>query len=143
MKVSKKAEYAMRAVLAIARRPSEKPVQIGDLSKTENIPVKFLEQILLSLKNAGLLRSKRGAGGGYQLDRPPAQISLGDILELVDGPFQPLSTSTEGVAGVVESLGIYRCFQELESLVNNHLERFSIQDLLEMERAEDGMAFDI
>lgn len=133
----------MCAVLAIARRPPGKPVQIGDLSQKEHIPVKFLEQILLSLKKAGLLRSKRGAGGGYQLDRPPAQISLGDILELVDGPFHPLSSNTEGTAGAARGSGIYRCFEEIESLVNAHLEQFSIQDLLEMERAEDAMAFDI
>ena len=61
MKISKKAQYAMRAVLAIARHPGTRLVQISDLSRTEVIPVKFLEQILLTLRKGGLLRSKRGA----------------------------------------------------------------------------------
>ena len=70
MKVSKKAEYAMRAVLAIARCPEGQPVQIGELSQSESIPVKFLEQILLSLKKAGLLRSKRSGKPTDQRNRP-------------------------------------------------------------------------
>jgi Rrf2 family protein len=143
MKVSKKAEYAMQAVLAIARRATSKPVQIGELSEKEGIPVKFLEQILLTLKKAGLLRSKRGAGGGYQLDMPSSQISLGAIREVVDGSFQPLSSGSSDSGSSVEGIGILRCFEELQSLVNDHLEKFTVRELLEMERAEDTMAFDI
>ncbi|MEM9282435.1 MAG: Rrf2 family transcriptional regulator, partial [Verrucomicrobiota bacterium] len=71
MKVSKKAEYALQAVLAMARAPKNQPVQIQELAEAENIPVKFLEQILLTLKKGQLLQSKRGVGGGYQLNRAP------------------------------------------------------------------------
>ena len=66
-------------------------MQIQELSRIESIPVKFLEQILLIMKRAGLLRSKRGIGGGYQLDRSPEEITLGEIVTLIDGAFAPLS----------------------------------------------------
>ena len=142
MKISKKAEYALRAVLAISRCQRGKPVQISELSESESIPVKFLEQILLSLKKAGLLRSKRGAGGGYLIAKAPDQVSLKEILELVDGPFEPLGIDGPPGAGE-EASGLSRCFGELRQLVNTHLENHSIQDILDMERSQDSMAFDI
>ncbi len=143
MKVSKRAEYAIRAVLAIARRPAGKPVQTNDLSESEGIPAKFLEQILLSLKRANLLRSKRGAGGGYLLERAPSQISLRAILEFIDGPFDPLGTRGYDPAARQEQPGIHRCFEELRHLVEAHLDSYTVQDLLDLERAGDAMAFDI
>ena len=138
MKISKKAQYAMRAVLAIARHPRTSPVQIGDLSRLEQIPVKFLEQILLSLKKGGLLRSKRGAGGGYFLDKAAGDIPLLDILDLIDGPFQPLGNDPQG-----HPPGLEQCFEDLRDLVNTHLSNFSIQDLLDLERSDDILAFEI
>jgi len=143
MKISKKAQYAIRAVLAIARRPPAKPVQIGELSESESIPVKFLEQILLSLKKAGLLRSKRGAGGGYFLDRVASSISLGEILEWIDGPFEPLGDARDSPNTLTQNVALTRCFDELRGLVDEHLHGHSIQDLLDMERPDDVMAFEI
>ena len=128
----------MRAVLAIARARRTQPVQIGDLSRLEQIPVKFLEQILLTLKNGGLLRSKRGAGGGYFLDKAAGDIPLLTILELIDGPFEPLGNDAHE-----PPLGLGQCFDQLRELVNDHLIKFSIQDLIEMERSEDILAFEI
>ena len=90
MKISKKAEYAIRAVISIARYKQNKPLQIGEISVSESIPTKFLEQILLSLKNNGILKSKRGANGGYKLAKSSKQISLRMILEIIDGPFDPI-----------------------------------------------------
>ena len=65
-------------------------VQIREISQHEQIPAKFLEQILLSLKNAGLLHSKMGVGGGYHLSKPPSEISLGSIVRVLDGPLAPV-----------------------------------------------------
>ncbi len=92
MRLSKKTEYALRALFAIARAfPTDNAAQrIEQLSRQENIPVKFLEQILLSLRHAGLLSSKRGVGGGYRLARPPAEISVGEVIRTLDGPLTPL-----------------------------------------------------
>jgi len=143
MKISKKAQYAMRAVLAIARHPGTRLVQISDLSRTEVIPVKFLEQILLTLRKGGLLRSKRGAGGGYLLDKAPDEIPLITILELIDGPFDPLGNDQQSQAIATLPAGLEQCFKELRELVNSHLGAYSIQDLLDLERSDDILAFEI
>jgi Rrf2 family protein len=88
MRVSRKAEYALRALVAMARRP--KSFQIHELSEKENIPIKYLEQILLTLRHAGFLASKRGVGGGYSLRASPSQINVGEIIEIMDGPIAPV-----------------------------------------------------
>jgi Rrf2 family protein len=96
MRISKKTEYALRALFAIARASEVGSHRIEQLSRQENIPIKFLEQILLSLRNDGLLSSKRGVGGGYRLARPPGEITIGEVIRSLDGPLTPLPcASTE------------------------------------------------
>jgi Rrf2 family transcriptional regulator, cysteine metabolism repressor len=87
MRISAKAEYACLAVLALARRgPEAQPVRIREISETFGIPERYLVQILLQLKGAGLVVSTRGASGGYRLARAATSISLGEILAAIDGP---------------------------------------------------------
>jgi len=87
MKVSAKAEYACLAVLALAQQgPNAPPLRIRDISESHGIPERYLVQILLHLKGAGLVVSTRGASGGYQLARRPEAISIREILTAVDGP---------------------------------------------------------
>src|SRR3954452_9915281 len=87
MKISAKAEYACLAVLALARqRPDEPPLRIRQIAEANEIPERYLVQILLQLKGAGLVASTRGAAGGYRLARPAAAISLGEVLAAIDGP---------------------------------------------------------
>ncbi len=92
MRLSKRGEYGLRAMidLAEAHHTGSPVVQIKDIAEREHIPSKFLEQILLNLKNAGLLHSKMGVGGGYYLAHPPEQISLGHIVRILDGPLAPV-----------------------------------------------------
>ncbi len=93
MRLSKRGEYGLRAMIDLTRTQKDNPggvVQIKDISEREKIPAKFLEQILLALKNAGLLQSKMGVGGGYHLARPPGDISLGQIFRTLDGPVAPI-----------------------------------------------------
>ena len=90
MRLSKRGEYGLRAMIDLADWTSEtQVVQIKDIATQEKIPVKFLEQILLTLKNAGLLQSKMGVGGGYYLAKPPEEITLGQIVRILDGPLAP------------------------------------------------------
>ena len=87
MKVSAKAEYACLAVLALARQgPEAPPLRIREISEEYGIPERYLVQILLQLKGAGLVASTRGALGGYRLARPASSISLSEILDVIDGP---------------------------------------------------------
>ena len=93
MRLSKRGEYGLRAMIQLAHPSPEGglPVmQIAQISELEKIPVKFLEQILLTLKNAGLLQSKRGMTGGYYLAKPAEEIMLGQIVRILDGPLAPI-----------------------------------------------------
>jgi Rrf2 family protein len=91
MKLSKRGEYGIKAMIDLASGWPERPVvQIKDIAEHEQIPAKFLEQILLLLKHAGLLQSKAGSGGGYHLAKPPSEITLGQIVRVLDGPLAPI-----------------------------------------------------
>jgi Rrf2 family protein len=93
MRLSKRGEYGLRAMIMLAiPGPDGGPsvLQIREISQHEQIPAKFLEQILLSLKNAGLLHSKMGVGGGYHLAKPPDEITFGHIVRILDGPLAPV-----------------------------------------------------
>ena len=88
--LSKKSKYGLRALLALARKQDQGPVLISDLAHQERIPKKFLELILLELKNKGILQSKKGKGGGYLLGRKPEEVPLGEVIRVLDGPLAPL-----------------------------------------------------
>lgn len=87
MKVSTRGDYASRALLSLALHNSDAgPTSVRDIAERTGLPQPYLEQILLALKGAGIVRSKRGVGGGYVLARPPEEITLGEIVSAVDGP---------------------------------------------------------
>jgi Rrf2 family protein len=105
MKISAKAEYACLAVLALARRtPDDPPVRIREISATHGIPERYLVQILLQLKGAGLVVSTRGAAGGYRLARPASSISLGEVLTAIDGPENPIRVPQKPAAQVLAAV---------------------------------------
>ncbi len=91
MIISKKTKYGLRAMFYLARTYEQGPVLISRLAEEENIPHKFLENILLILKNGGLLESKKGRGGGYILSRAPGDISVGQVVRLLEGPLAPVT----------------------------------------------------
>jgi len=93
--ISKRTQYGLKAMLALGQRYGEGPVLIATLAKQESIPLKFLEVILLDLKGQGLLDSKKGKNGGYQLTRPPSTITLGSIIRMLEGPLAPLPCASE------------------------------------------------
>jgi Rrf2 family protein len=94
MRLSKRGEYGLRAMIMLAEPPApgkdQQLLQIKDISTREHIPAKFLGQILLTLKNAGLVHSKMGIGGGYYLGKPAEDIKLGQIVRALDGPLAPV-----------------------------------------------------
>jgi Rrf2 family protein len=92
--LSKKTKYAVHALLHLAKRKEEGPVLISDISEQENIPRKFLEAILLDLKKAGILGSKKGRGGGYYLLKSPDEVHVAAIMRLFDGPIALLPCVT-------------------------------------------------
>jgi Rrf2 family protein len=93
--LSKKSKYAIKALLALADHGPEPPVRIVDLASQQRIPKKFLEGILLALRNHGLLQSRKGQHGGYLLARDPSTIMLGQVVRLFDGPLAPVPCASQ------------------------------------------------
>ena len=97
MKVSARDEYACSAVLELALHyDSESPIRVQDIAERQGIPMKFLFQIMQTLKRVNIVRSRRGTDGGYVLTRPPGQITVGDVIRAMSGPFVQLSCSDSG-----------------------------------------------
>lgn len=90
MKISTKGDYATRALQDLAFHYDEGPVPIESIAQRQALPVRYLEQLLLTLKRAGFLASKRGVKGGYYLAKPPREITLGQVIRAVDGPIVPI-----------------------------------------------------
>jgi Rrf2 family protein len=86
MRISAKADYAVRAAVELAAAPDEKPVKAERIATAQGIPLNFLENILGELRHAGIVRSQRGAEGGFRLAKPPAQVTIADIIRAVEGP---------------------------------------------------------
>ena len=93
--LSKRTQYSLRALYALTRKFGEGPILITTLAESEIIPKKFLEQILVSLKSAGFVASKKGKGGGYVLAQPPEKITIGSVIRAIEGPLAPLPCASE------------------------------------------------
>lgn len=105
MKVSYKGDYAIKTILSLTERYGEEPVNIQTLATQSDIPIKFLEQILLALKSGDFVQSRRGKSGGYQLARHPSQISLGQVMRFIDGPIEPLACVDASYKGCADITG--------------------------------------
>ena len=91
MKITYKGDYALKAILDLSERyESGEVVPLSDISKRQNIPVQYLEQIMLTLKGAGFVDSKRGKGGGFSLTTSPEKMTLGEVIRLIEGPVEPI-----------------------------------------------------
>jgi Rrf2 family protein len=99
MKITYKGDYALKTILDLAAHFGNAPVTIHDLSKRLDIPTKVLEQILLDLKRAGFVESRRGKVGGYSLAKEPAEIMLGEVVRFIDGPVGPIACVDKKYSG--------------------------------------------
>jgi Rrf2 family protein len=93
--LSKKSKYALKALSVLSQEYGSGPILISDIARRERIPRRFLELILLELKNNGVLRSRKGKGGGYMLSKPPGQTSVGSVLRMLEGPLAPLPCASK------------------------------------------------
>ncbi|MFZ4859364.1 MAG: RrF2 family transcriptional regulator [Desulfuromonadaceae bacterium] len=140
--ITKKTIYAFKALIHLAGAPSRKPVLIAELSRVENIPRKFLEFILLSLRKGGLLFSKVGKGGGYVLALPPDKISLGSVVRILEGDFSPIQClSSTNYARCEEcdndvTCGIRLTFSDVNVALTNVMENLTLADMLNRSEAE-------
>jgi Rrf2 family protein len=141
VRVSTRGDYASRALLSLALRSGEQnPTSVRDIAERTGLPQPYLEQILLALKGAGLVRSKRGVGGGYVLARPPAQITLGSIVAAVDGPIVVGDFGEPHENGACDHEGqcaLLAVWSEVGELMRQHLDSFTLADMVARAR---GMA---
>ena len=93
--LSKQSKYGLRALVFLARHSHGRPVLISEIAQRENMPRKFLERILLDLKKRGVVKSKMGKGGGYELGRQPGQITVAEVIRITDGPLAPVQCVSE------------------------------------------------
>jgi len=129
MQLSRKADYALRAMTLLAGLPPGRALSAQELAVAGGVPAKFLEQILLVLKRAGLLKSKRGVGGGYQLDRASRLISLAEVIEAAEGSLIRLVADEED-PGFPGAAGLRHHLVRAAALANEALATTTLEDLL-------------
>ncbi|MGA6981232.1 MAG: Rrf2 family transcriptional regulator [Candidatus Sulfotelmatobacter sp.] len=133
MKISQKGLYALQAMMMLARHYRQGAIKIREIAYEENLPEKFLELILLELKNARIVESVRGAKGGYQLRRDPSEIRLSQIMRLIDGPLAPFGDA-EQLRNLIDRdlphRALYQLFLDVRDAAANILENTSLADLV-------------
>jgi Rrf2 family iron-sulfur cluster assembly transcriptional regulator len=138
VKVSTRGDYASRALLSLALHTDvERPTSVRDIAERTGLPQPYLEQILLALKGAGLVRSKRGVGGGYVLAREPAEITLGQIVSAVDGPIVAGDFGEPHQNGACDHEGqcvLLAVWSDVGQRMRDHLDSFTLADMVSRAR---------
>jgi Rrf2 family protein len=130
-----KAKYALRALVLLSEEYGKGPVLISEIAEKEGIPKKFLELILLELKNHGVLQSKKGKGGGYYLVRSPKSVSIGSIVRFMDGPLAPVPCVSETAYRPCEectdeaTCGVRLILKEVRNSIAGVLDRRNLADM--------------
>ena len=137
--LSNRGKYATRALLDLTMHYEDGPVLIQDIAARQHIPLKFLEQILLALKQSGFVQSRKGRGGGYYLARPPATITLGSVVRVVDGPLAPIScvsVTRPLECGCPEpaTCGLRHVWQEARNALSGVLDKTTFADIRDRHR---------
>jgi Rrf2 family protein len=139
MKLSKRGEYALRSLinLGFAAAAGRDLVQASELAESEQLPVKFLEQILQELKVAGLVKSARGKFGGYRLGKPARQITIGEVVRLIDGPLAPISCVSQSAYEKCTCpdeahCGLRMLMLDVRNAISGILDRYTLADVVEV-----------
>ena len=146
MRITYKGDYALKTILDLAIHYGSGPVTIHDLARHEDIPIKFLEQILLDLKRGGFVESKRGKIGGYMLARKPSQIRLGEVIRFVDGPIEPLSCVGRNYKGCrdINKCVLRGIWQEVSRATSDVVDNITFEDLAKKSKAsKDALVYQI
>jgi Rrf2 family protein len=138
MTVSKKCQYAVRAILELAKRGNRCPVSISDIAAKQAAPARFLEAILAELRHGKYVDSRRGAQGGWLLLRSPKDITVGEIIRFVDGPLDPvdcLGEETSQVCALRGQCALVGLWRRAKEAVESVYDSTTFQDLVDQERA--------
>ena len=132
MKLTRRSEYALLALIHLARAKGEGYVSVAAMAEAQGLPAKFLEQLLMALKRARLVKSQKGPHGGYRLARPAEKISLAEVIRLLDGalaPTESVSTYFYEPTPVEREKRLLRIFKEIRDFVSAKLERTTLADV--------------
>ena len=134
MKISTRGEYGLRALMELGTEPGQ-AMSLRDIAGRQHISLDYLEQIVPALKNAGLVRSKRGAQGGYLLAREPGDITIFDALVALEGPFDPMSCLSTGPStvpgcGASNSCAVQEVWRELQEAIEKVLKNLTLAEML-------------
>jgi Rrf2 family protein len=139
MKLSKRGEYALRSLinLGIAAKVGRSLVRVAELAKSEDLPVKFLEQVMQQLREAGIVESERGKHGGYRLAKPASQIPIGQIVRLIDGPLAPIGCVSQSAYTPCncpdqEHCGLRMLMLDVRNAIASILDRYTLADVVEV-----------
>lgn len=134
MKISAGSDYACRALLELALNwPGRKLVQVSVIAKKQNIPIKYLEQILIELKNIGMVESVRGKQGGYRLVKEPRKISLGELMRKTRGPLLQIADAAEKRESVFTPI-----WKETEEAIAKVLDKINFEDIANKAKSTEG-----
>jgi Rrf2 family protein len=139
VRVSTRGDYACRALLSLALRDDGGPTSVRDIAERTGLPQPYLEQILLALKGAGLVRSKRGVGGGYVLARPPTEILLSEIISAVDGPITLGDFGEPHQDGACDHEGqcvLLAIWKQAGDVMRRHLDGYTLAAIATMAKGE-------
>ena len=139
MRISKRCQYALRAVFELALRNTDQPVKIQEIAGAQKIPPRFLEVILNELKHAGFVESRRGSEGGYLLARSAEELSVGEIIEFMGGPISMAADDARGPNNNESFFGdsaFKQLWQKVNSAVSQICDNMTFAELVEYERAK-------
>lgn len=134
MKLTARSEYALLALVHLARHESEGYISVDNIAKAQKIPPKFLEQLMLALKRAHFVHSAKGQHGGYSLAKSPKQITLAEVIRLFDGALAPTESVSENFyesTPIEKEQGLVEVFKDIRNYVSHKLETTSIADVME------------
>jgi Rrf2 family cysteine metabolism transcriptional repressor len=139
MKISTKIRYGARAMLELAYHYGEGPIELKEIAKRENISLKYLEQVINPLRTAGLVKSIRGAKGGYSLAKPPSEICLYDVVETLEGPLNLLECLRDSkVCQKVPSCVTRDIWQEVSEAISKIFYSVTLEDMVNRKRGKEG-----
>jgi Rrf2 family cysteine metabolism transcriptional repressor len=140
MRISAKGEYAIKAMLDLAMHRGRTLVPIQEIADRQAIPQRYLEQVLLALKRAGLLTSKRGSTGGYHLTKAPDEITVGGVLRAVEGGSAPFEGAPQGRHNGAYSHDLGELWEEIADAVTGVVDRWTLEDLVARTAERRGSA---
>ena len=139
MKISTKIRYGTRAMLELASHYGEGPIELKEIAKRESISVKYLEQVIVPLRTAGLVKSVRGSKGGYSLAKPPSEICLNDLIEILEGPLNLIECLNDSkICQRIPTCVTRDIWKEVSEAIQGIFHSVTLEDMVNRRKEKEG-----